>query len=333
VLRIATRRSALAQAQAFQTGRLLARRTGAEFELVPLATTGDLHPDTAVGDFGVKGLFVDTIRQAVLDGDCDLAVHSFKDLPTEHCPGLVVGAVPPREDPRDILISRHGYALATLPALATVGTSSERRRLQLLRAKPSLQVLPVRGNLDTRLRKVGDGEFDAVVVAFAGLRRLYAPAEAGGVGALGLPLTAAPLEPGECLPAAAQGAIAVECRVDDDAALAACHEIDDLPTRRTVAAERAFLAAVGGGCLAPVGALCSLTGAGVPGGAGGFKPPGLLELAGMVGDPARRQVLRLSRQAPYDQPEQLGEALAAQLLAAGGDALMASVIERRAGRA
>ncbi|HEY8341365.1 MAG TPA: hydroxymethylbilane synthase, partial [Egibacteraceae bacterium] len=202
MLRIATRRSALARAQAFQTGQLLQVRTGEPFELVPLATTGDLHPDRAVGDFDTKGLFVDAIRAAVLDGDCDVAVHSFKDLPSDPVDGLVVAAVPPREDPRDVLVSRDGAVLSTLADTATVGTSSQRRRLQLLRARPGLSVLPLRGNLDTRLRRVADGELDAVVVAFAGLRRLYRPEAEGGVGALGLPLTAAPLEPGECLPAA-----------------------------------------------------------------------------------------------------------------------------------
>ena len=301
MIRIATRRSALARAQAFQTGRLLQRHSGSPFELVPLATSGDRQQDVPVGEVDVKGMFVDTIREAVRSGDCDLAVHSYKDLPTDPVDGLVIGAVPPREDPRDVLITREGYAFATLPAISTVGTSSERRRLQLLRAKPGLQVLPLRGNLDTRLRKVADGEFDAVVVAFAGLRRLYAPEEAGGVGALGLPLKAAPLEPGEVLSAAAQGAIAVECRSDDDDALAVCKLVNHEPTARMVRAERAFLAGSGGGCLSAVGALASLTGMGA------------LELAAMIGDPQRRRVYRLSRQGGYGDPEQLGRVLADQM--------------------
>ncbi|MBA2578678.1 MAG: hydroxymethylbilane synthase [Euzebyaceae bacterium] len=318
MVRIATRRSALAQAQAFQTARLIARRAGAQVELVPMATTGDLHPDRAVGDFETKGLFVDTIRRAVLDGDCDLAVHSYKDLPTEPVPGLTIAAVPPREDPRDVLITRSGYALATLPATATVGTSSERRRMQLLRAKPGLSVLPVRGNLDTRLRKVADGEFDAAVVAMAGLKRLYAPEEAGGVGALGLPLTAAPLEPGECLSAAGQGALAVECRAGDEDALAVCRAIDDPPSARAVRAERAFLDRLGGGCLAPVGALCTVTAVGG------------LELAGMLADPVHRRVLRLSAHGGYDEPEALGDRLVTDLLAAGGGELLDSIAKVRA---
>lgn len=301
MLRIATRRSALARAQAFQTGTLISERTDEQFELVPLATTGDRHPERAVDAFDVKGLFVDTIRQAVLDGEADLAVHSYKDLPTDPVEGLTVGAVPAREDPRDVLITRDGYALANLPALATVGTSSERRRLQLLRTKPSLQVLRVRGNLDTRLRKVADGELDAVVVAMAGLRRLYTPEDAGGIGPLGLPLKAAPLEPGECLPAPAQGALALECRTGDEAGMAVCNAVDDLAARRTVEAERAFLEAVGGGCLAAIGAMCRLVDAST------------LELAGMVGDPGKRRMMRQSLQAPWGRAPELGRELATRI--------------------
>ena len=302
MLRIATRRSALARAQATQVGTRIAERTGARFELVPLATTGDLAPDRAVADFDTKGLFVDTIREAVLSGDCDLAVHSGKDLPTAAVDGLRVGAVPKRADPRDVLVTRDGYALANLPPTAMVGTSSERRRLQLLRTKPALQVLAVRGNLDTRLRKVAEGEFDAVVVAAAGLQRLYVPEADGGIGAFDLPLKAYVLEPGECLPAPAQGALAVECRADDGDALAACRAIDDLATRRQVEAERALLAGVGGGCLAAVGALATSDG------------HGGLELVGFYGDPGRRRTLRLSVSGPVRHAARLGRELARDLV-------------------
>jgi hydroxymethylbilane synthase len=306
VVRIATRRSALARAQAHQVGQLIERRTGASFELVPMATTGDRSPNRPVGDFDVKGMFVDTVREAVLSGDCDLVVHSYKDLPTEPVEGLALGAVPKRADPRDLLVTRDGYALANLPPNAIVGTSSERRRLQLLKAKPGLQVLPLRGNLDTRLRKVAGGELDAVVVALAGMQRLYVPEEMGGVGPLGLPLKAYALEPGECLPAAGQGALAIECRADDDDAFAVCKQINDLPTRAQVAAERAFLNELGGGCLAAVGALCGLTGVGA------------LELIGLLGDPGRRRIIRLSAEGPYKDPEAVGRRLAEDVRAAMG---------------
>ncbi len=320
LLRIATRRSALAQAQALQVGRLVSARRGGPFELVPLATTGDLHPERAVTQFDTKGLFVDTIRGAVLEGDCDLAVHSYKDLPTDSVPGLVLAAVPEREDPRDVLVTRDGSTLATLGATATVGTASQRRRLQLLRAKPGLQVLPIRGNLDTRLRKVAEGEFDAVVVALAGLRRLYASEREGGRGPLALPLTAVALEPGECLPAAGQGALAVECRAGDDRAATACRAVDHVPTRHRVRAERAFLERLGGGCLAPVGALCHVVG-------------GELELLGMLADPARRRLVRRSARGSYGRPEQLGAELAGEILAAGGHEMLEAVRHLRERRA
>lgn len=314
-MRVATRRSALAQAQAYQTARAIA---GDEVELVPMATSGDREPDRPVSEFDRKGLFVDSLREAVLDGDCDIAVHSYKDLPTEEVDGLTVGAVPRRADPRDLLVSREGHALSTLPRIAQVATSSERRRAQLLRARPDLQVLAVRGNLDTRLRKVDDGEFDAVVVALAGLQRLYTAEEDGGVGPLGLPLRAVPLEPGECLPAPAQGALAVECRGDDRVTRQRLAAVDDKATRAAVAAERGFLARVGGGCLAPVGALATP------------QAEHTLELAAVLADPGRRRVLRRSLRGPDAEPVRLGQQLADDMLADGGEEIVEAVRQRRA---
>lgn len=312
MIRIATRRSALARAQAHQVGELLVERTGRPFELVPLATTGDRDPGRAIGTFDAKGLFVDAVREAVLDGRADCVVHSLKDVPTEPAAGLVLGAIPPRADPRDLLVTRRGYPLATLPDGAVVGTSSGRRAVQLRRTRPRLLVTPLRGNLDTRLGKVAAGELDAVVVALAGLQRLYTDTAHGGLGPLGLPLKAVALEPGECLPAPGQGALAVECRADDARTRSALETLDHLPSRRAVEAERALLAALGGGCLAPVGALCSLDGRGG------------LDLTGMVADPERGRMLRRSLQGAFDHAVQLGEELAADLLAAGGDELLAS---------
>lgn len=311
-IRIATRRSALARAQATQVGQALTRVTGRAVELLPLATTGDLHPERRIGTFDTKGLFVDTIRQALLDGDADVAVHSYKDLPLDAVDGLVIGATPRRADPRDLLVTRTPAALATLQRLATVGTSSVRRQLQLQRSRPDLQILPVRGNLDTRLRKVAEGEFDAVVVAVAGLSRLYVDPANGGVGALDLPLHAAPLEPGECLPAAAQGALALECRTGDTATLRALARIDDPTTRVGVTAERAFLAEVGGGCLAPVGALATTGG-------------GVIELAGMIGDPGRRRMLRQTVSGSARDPHRVAGDLAEQMRRMGGEELLAAV--------
>ncbi len=301
MIRIATRRSALARAQAHQTGVRITERTGQPFELVPMSSTGDDNPERRIEAFDVKGLFVDQVREAVLSGDCHVAVHSFKDVPTESHPDLHIAAIPGREDPRDLLVSRDGTTFANLPANAVVGTSSERRRLQLLRVKPGLQVLPLRGNLDTRLQKVADGEYDAVVVALAGVKRLYTSPERGGVGPLDLPLKAVPLEPGEMVPAPAQGAIAIECRADDARTRAALEAVDHMPSRKAVETERAFLAALGAGCTTPVGALCSLTGLGG------------LELLGMLGDPRNRRVLRLSTTGGFDQGIEIGTQLGLEM--------------------
>ncbi|MEX0868666.1 MAG: hydroxymethylbilane synthase, partial [Nitriliruptoraceae bacterium] len=173
-LRVATRRSALARAQAQQVADALHAATRRPTELVPLATTGDEHPDRAIESFDAKGVFVDRTRQAVLDGDCDVVVHSYKDLPTGRAPGLVIGAVPARVDPRDALVSRDGWRFAELPRdrTVTVGTSSVRRRAQLLNHRRDVLVQPLRGNLTTRLERVAAGDLDAVVVAVAGLLRL-----------------------------------------------------------------------------------------------------------------------------------------------------------------
>jgi hydroxymethylbilane synthase len=311
MLRIATRRSALARAQAFQVGRLITARTGEDFELVPMATTGDLHPDRPITAFETKGLFVDKLREAVLSGTCDLVVHSYKDLPADPVPGLVIGAVPPREDPHDALVTRAGYALPSMPEAATVGTSSQRRRLQLLFARPSLQVVPLRGNLDTRLRKVADGELDAVVVALAGLRRLY------GTGPLDVAVVVAPLGADECLPSPGQGALAVECRADDEAVLAVCGAIDDNATRCTVQAERTYQTQLGGGCLAPVGALAKL------------HAPCQLELVGVLACPVTGKVLRRSLRGPLGDPQRLGAALAEDVRAAGGQPVLELIEELR----
>lgn len=308
MLRIATRRSALARAQATQVGLSL----GVPFELVPLATTGDLHPDRAIEAFDTKGMFVDAIRAAVADGSCELAVHSAKDLPGDAVEGLTIGAHPRREDPRDVLVTGAGHLLRSLPSIATVGTSSARRRLQLLRVRPDLQVLAVRGNVETRLRKVVDGELVAVVVALAGLRRLYTDPSAGGVGPLGLPLKAVTLEPGECLPAPAQGALAVECRADDERTLAALARIDDPATRVAVRAERTFQRLLGGGCLTPIGGLASIVG-------------DRLELAGMLADPVRRRVLRQTATGTTAAPDAVAHALAERIRARGGDEMLANI--------
>ncbi len=305
--RIATRRSALAVAQAGHVRDALAAATGRPAELVPMATTGDLNPDRAIEAFDVKGVFVDKTRQAVLDGDCHVVVHSYKDLPTEPAEGLTIGAVPERVDPRDVLVTRDGHRLATIPRGMpfTVGTSSTRRRAQLARARRDLLLQPLRGNLDTRLRKVADGDLDAVVVALAGLLRA-GPSEHD--------LRAIPLEHGEVLHAPAQGALAVECRVDDAETREALGLLDHAESRTCVTAERAMLAALQGGCTAPIGAHAHLQ--------SGTGPVPRLELLGMVADPNGTRMVRASHETSSEEPELLGRTLAATLLGQGGDEIL-----------
>jgi hydroxymethylbilane synthase len=308
--RIATRRSALARTQAQTVADALAAATGRPAELVPLATTGDEHPDRAIEAFDAKGLFVDGTRQAVLDGDCHLVVHSYKDLPTEPQPGLTIGAVPTRVDPRDALVSRVGWRLAELPRdrPVTVGTSSPRRRAQLQRHRRDLLVQPLRGNLDTRLRRVADGELDAVVVALAGILRLR-PDVPG--------LMVVPLEHGEILHAPAQGALALECRVDDAVTRKALRRLDDARTRTAVTAERELLLHLQGGCTAPIGAHATVH--------AGPTGHDRVELLGMLADPSGTRLLRASHETGADEPELLGRAMAATLLEAGGGDILATM--------
>jgi hydroxymethylbilane synthase len=305
--RVATRRSALARAQAQTVADTLAAATGRPAELVPLATTGDEHPDRAIQAFDVKGLFVDGTRQAVLARDCHLVVHSYKDLPTQPHQDLVIAAVPARVDPRDALVTRQGWRLADLPRdrPVTIGTSSPRRAAQLQRHRRDVIVQPIRGNIETRLRKVADGELDGVLVALAGLLRLRPEVDG---------LTAVPLEHGEMLHAPAQGALAVECRSDDATTRKALRRIDDARTRTEVAAERELLQQLQGGCTAPIGAHAEIrrTATG----------DDRLVLLGMLSDPSGSHLHRASHETGADEAIMLGRAMAATLLAAGGEAVL-----------
>lgn len=243
-LRIGTRRSALALAQAGEVAALLEDR-GHSTETVPMVTSGDRG--AAPGPAGVKGLFVAEITEALSAGEVDLAVHSAKDLPSEDPSGIVVGAVPRRAVPYDVLVSRDAEA----PADARVGTSSLRRRAQLLRSRPEVRVAEIRGNVDTRLRKMGEGEVDALVLAGAGLARL-------GV----VPRHAAPIPVDEMVPAPGQGALAVQVREDGEVREAVAG-IDHPPSRVAFEAERRVVALLGGGCRLPLGAYAEARKAGV----------------------------------------------------------------------
>jgi hydroxymethylbilane synthase len=305
-LRAGTRNSALARAQCEQFARRLTDAGGRPVELVGITTEGDLS-SLPVTQLSGTGVFVQAVRAAVLAGTADFAVHSAKDLPTAPAEGLVVAAVPAREDPRDVLVARDGLPLAGLPAGARVGTGSPRRASQLLALRPDLEVVPLRGNVDTRLGKVASGELDGVILAAAGLARLGRAAEATEV-----------FGPDQMVPAPAQGALAVECRADAREVAALVARLDEGATRAAVTAERAALAKLEGGCTAPVGAYaqCAPGRGGDPGDAGG------LTLTVVVSSPDGRRQLRRTGGGPAAEAEAIGVAVARQLLADGASDLM-----------
>jgi len=243
-IRLATRRSALALVQARAAAAQIAAHHGnLQVEELLVTTSGDRFRDRPLQDIGGKGLFLKEIEQALLDGRADIAIHSMKDVPVDLAPGLTMAAVPERADPRDVLVSRSGGTIADLPRGARVGTSSLRRRTQLLALREDLDVVPLRGNVDTRLSKVDQGDVDATVLAAAGLHRLGLTERATAL-----------LEPTEFLPAVGQGALGIECRSDDRRVLELLAPMDHLPTRVCVTAERAFMEAVEGSCRMPVAA-------------------------------------------------------------------------------
>jgi hydroxymethylbilane synthase len=253
LLRIGTRGSRLALWQAeFVADRLRRAHPDLEIRVRPYRTAGDRDRATPLARLPGVGFFVKDLEQALLDGAIDLAVHSMKDVPTRVPEGLEVGsAVPERADPRDCLLTRDGLALAALPQGATVGTSSPRRRAMLLAARPDLAMTDLRGNVETRLRKLADGVCDATVLAAAGLGRLGA-----------MDARAVPLAPAVVLPAAGQGALGLEHRADDAGVRRLVAAVDHPPSRQAVGAERAVLAALGAGCRTPIGVLGRVGGAG-----------------------------------------------------------------------
>lgn len=288
-LRLGTRGSQLALAQArLVAGRLEAAAPGLRVDLVTIATAGDRDQSTPLAGGERPGWFTTAIQEALQRGEVDLAVHSLKDLPTRRPEGLVIAAVPLREDPRDALVSRAGQPLRSLPPGAVVGTGSPRREAQLREIRPDLQVRPIRGNVETRLRKVRDGEYDAAVVALAGLRRLGLEAEAAEV--FGFE---------EMLPAPGQGALAVECRAADEAVRQLLARIDDPQVRLAVTAERAFLAAIEGGCSYPAAAYAEHFGS-------------TLKLHALIAPGGR--IIRSKMGGPAETAAGLGRQLAAELL-------------------
>jgi hydroxymethylbilane synthase len=251
-LRIGTRGSPLALAQAEETRLRLETafpELAGAIAIEVISTTGDRIQDRPLAEIGGKGLFTKEIDQAQLENRVDIAVHSMKDVPTVLPDGLVLAAFLPREDVRDALISSKGRSLADLPEGAVVGSASLRRAAQVLRRRPDLSVIPFRGNVQTRLRKLAEGQVDATLLAMAGLNRLKL-----------MPDTAVPLSVEEMLPAVAQGAIGITCRSDDGRALSYLAALDDAPTRCRVVAERAFLAVLDGSCRTPIAGLALVDG-------------------------------------------------------------------------
>jgi hydroxymethylbilane synthase len=301
LLRLGTRGSALALAQSGGVAATVIAELCRQVEMVSVQTQGDLSTE-AISSMGGTGVFVTALRDALLRGDVDFAVHSYKDLPTAPAEGLVVVAVPVRQDARDVLVARDGMTLGELPEGSRVGTGSPRRTAQLLALGLGLDVVPIRGNVDTRLRKVAEGEVDAVVLARAGLARLDRLDEITEV-----------IDPLQMLPAPAQGALAIECRADDEEVLELLASLDDPDTRAAVDAERALLAALEAGCTAPVGAMAE-----VAEGDDGSE----LFLRGLVAAVDGTDVVRLSATGPTSDATGVGSRLAAELLDLGAADLM-----------
>lgn len=301
-LRIATRKSPLALWQAnFVKDRLEALYPDLRVELVPMSTQGDKILDTPLAKVGGKGLFVKELETAMLEGRADIAVHSMKDVPVEFPEGLGLHTICEREDPRDAFVSNRFKQIDELPQGAVVGTSSLRRQCQLRAARPDLVIRDLRGNVNTRLAKLDAGEYDAIILAAAGLKRLE----------MAHRITAF-IEPEQSLPANGQGAVGIECRLDDVELHALLAPLEHTETRIRVLTERAMNRALQGGCQVPIGAYALVQGDQV-------------WLRGLVGSPDGTQVIRDEIRGPLADGEALGHALAQRLLAAGADAILAEV--------
>ena len=298
-LRIGTRASPLALWQARHVAdRLRAAHAGLDIELVEIETAGDQVRDVPLPQIGGEGVFTKAIQQAVLARRVDVAVHSLKDLPTIPVAGLVLAAVPPRGPSGDVLVSKRHHPFAKLPPGATLATSSQRRKAQVLHRRPDLKLIDIRGNVETRLRKLTEQNLEGLILAQAGLERL------GLTGAI-----TEVLDPAWMLPAVGQGALGLECRDDDESTRGLLQTIDDAGTHAAVLAERAFLRGLGGGCLLPIGAATTLQ-------------DSALTLRGAVTAPDGRQRLEDQVAGPSAQGEALGATLATALLARGARALL-----------
>jgi hydroxymethylbilane synthase len=297
-LRIGSRGSQLALWQANHVAALL-REQGHSVEIEVIKTTGDKITDVALAKVGTKGMFTKEIEEALAEGRVDLAVHSLKDVPTELAPEFTLSAIMKREDPRDAFISVKYSALDELPRGAKVGTSSLRRQCQLKAMRPDLEIFPLRGNVDTRLRKLESGEYDAIILAAAGVHRLGLDQH-----------VRSRISADVMCPAVGQGALAIETRSDDRSTRSLLSFLDDAETRQAIECERALLSALGGGCQVPIGAYAE-------------KREGQLHLRAMVGRPDGSEILR--EHASGDDAEKLGRETAQSLLRRGAEKVLSDV--------
>jgi porphobilinogen deaminase len=302
VLRIATRQSPLALWQAhYVRDSLMAAHPGLTVELVPLVTRGDVILDTPLAKVGGKGLFVKELELALLEGRADIAVHSMKDVPVDFPQGLGLVTICEREDPRDAFVSNHYASLDDLPAGSVVGTSSLRRQCQIAQKRPDLVIRSLRGNVGTRLGKLDNGDYDAIILAVAGLKRLELEAR-----------IRQPMPAEQSLPAVGQGAVGIECRLDDNVTRALLAPLNHAETATRVIAERAMNTRLEGGCQVPIGSYAELIN-------------GELWLRALVGAPDGSQVIRGERRGKPEDAEHLGIDLAEELLRNGAREILAEV--------
>jgi len=300
-IRIGTRGSMLAKWQAEFVRKKILKATGVDAEIIIIKTTGDKLQTASFAQIGGKGVFIKELEEALLNEEIDLAVHSVKDIPTDVPSRLCFPVICRREDTRDCIVSAKGETLSALRHGARIGTSSLRRRSQVLHARPDLDIRELRGNVDTRLRKVASGEYDAILLAKAGLDRLGWSNRISEV-----------LSPDVCMPAVGQGAIGVQARVRDEEMGAAISSLDDFETRQSIVAERSLLAALQGGCQVPLGAWARIE-------------RGDLVMDAVVCSPDGQKFLREKKSAPPDQARELGHQVAELLWNAGAGEILAQV--------
>ncbi|HEY7867294.1 MAG TPA: hydroxymethylbilane synthase [Psychromonas sp.] len=305
-IRIATRHSPLAMWQAnFIKSELLKHHPDLIVELLPMKTKGDKILDTPLAKVGGKGLFVKELEVAILEGRADIAVHSIKDVPVDFPEGLGLTTICEREDPRDAFVSNHYQQLDKLPEGAVVGTSSLRRQCQILALRPDIIIKNLRGNVNTRLRKLDEGEYDAIILAAAGLIRLKMQDRITSL-----------IEPEVSLPAVGQGAVGIECRLDDEQTINLLKPLEDAKTRIRVTAERAMNLKLQGGCQVPIGSFATLENE-------------QLFLRGLVGSVDGKEIIRKEITGHQNDAQQLGVSLAEQLLACGAEEILAEVYKNQ----